>query len=134
MLFKVPAGINPAFDHRSLLGKTGPLCVKQYSTAKTFNYKVYLGLGRLFITIVVKWDVKGKKKTLCTAYISRKIKTGVGVIEKITKNKIKITNAKRANDVGKPFPDNIFLCLCGDFGGVAGRGSAGPYIFSISIF
>ena len=29
-----------------------------------------------------------------------------------------------ANDVGKPFPDNIFLCLCGDFGGVAGRGSA----------
>ena len=69
--------------------------VKQYSTAKTFNYKVYLGLGRLFITIVVKWDVKGKKKTLCTAYISRKIKTGVGVIEKITKNKIKITNAKQ---------------------------------------
>ncbi len=61
---------------------------------KLFNYKVYLGLGRLFITIVVKWDVKGKK-TLCTAYISRKIKTGVGVIEKITKNKIKITNAKQ---------------------------------------
>ena len=57
--------------------------IKAYSAAKTFNYRAFLYLGGLSITLVVKWKVKGKKIFYSSASISRKNAYGVARIKKL---------------------------------------------------
>lgn len=69
--------------------------IKQYSSAKTFNYYAPLLLGGIIITIVIKWDVVGKKIVSLSSYVSNKRTRGAVKVKSIKCTAKKIRNKGR---------------------------------------